>query len=292
MGTSRHCSLVGCKVRPWFGSLCQALSGPQSFGPCPWLCGPCQGLHVRHRQAKPVEHMGAASVDDGRCVAETNAPNIGKVARPYFPTDVFGVLSPAPVRAEGSQVGVVTGTAGVGYLNIYGRHKGTPPAPNPEFDWFSRRVVSERAARIVKKWPTTPARRPQRQACTLVGLSLWQLTRPDEVYLKVQGPLASHRMQEAQPYLRDVFDLSPSFVVRKSWPWPWSGEGLRFTCLVRLFEVVGFSTPLWFVVFSRVLGFGKIGGTYVGGIYVFPCSSFGVYCFAMVLRSSSFKMAS
>ena len=55
---------------------------------------------MRHRQAKPVEHVGAASADDGRCVAETNASNIGKVARPYFPNDVFGVLSPAPVRAE------------------------------------------------------------------------------------------------------------------------------------------------------------------------------------------------
>ena len=113
-------------------------------------------------------------------------------------------------------------------------------------------------------WPATPARRPQRQACTFVGLSLWQLTRPDTVYRKVQGPLSSHRMQKAQPYLRDVFDWSPSFDVRKSWPWPWSGEGLRFTCLVRLFEVVGWSTPLWFVVFSRVLGFGEIGETYVG----------------------------
>ena len=107
---------------------------------------------MRHRQAKPVEHMGAASVDDGRCVAETNAPNIGKVARPYFPTHVFGVLSPVPRPSRGDrQVGVVTATAGVGYLNIYGRHKGTPPAPNPKFGRFARRVVSERAARIVKK---------------------------------------------------------------------------------------------------------------------------------------------
>ena len=69
----------------------------------------------------------------------------------YFPTDVFGVLSPVPVRAEGSQVGVVTATAGVGDLNIYGWHKGTLPVPNPKFGRLARRVGSERAARIVKK---------------------------------------------------------------------------------------------------------------------------------------------
>ena len=132
-----------------------------------------------------MEHVGAASADDGRCVAETNASNIGKVARPYFPTDVFGVLSAAPVRAEGSQVSVATATARVGYLDIYGRHKGTPRAPNPKFGRFARRVVSERAARIVKKLASLvsferqladdaceEAPAPGLYSCRLVGLSL------------------------------------------------------------------------------------------------------------------------